>query len=111
MDIEEKLNHLSEFLQYRTDIVCNNPDYWLSGTQGNYLPTFEYYIQNCVLDKGGAYDFTKRRYKTHAEVIIPITHSDKPQMNQCQKKVFSSVEFSRWHFTAFNFKQKVELSK
>ena len=73
----------------------------------NYLPSFDYYLQNCVIDKGGNYDFTVRRYKTHFEKTKNINHTDKPLMNKVQKCVLVGVEFSRWHFTPFNYKQIV----
>lgn len=109
MTIDEKLNHLSDYMGYVVDIICNKPHYWLGEFHKNKLPNFDYYIKNCVLDKGGVYDFTVRRYRTHSEVIMPIAHHDKPQMKFAQKKVYSTVNFSRWHFTAFNYKQEIEL--
>ena len=107
LSIDEKFNHLSDYLQYRTDIICNKPDYWLNDIHKNYLPSFDYYLQNCVIDKGGNYDFTVRRYKTHFEKTKNINHTDKPLMNKVQKCVLVGVEFSRWHFTSFNYKQIV----
>lgn len=112
MTTDEKLNHLSDFLQYNTDIICNNPDYWMSGFHKNYLPTFDYYLKNCVLDKEGPYDYTKRKYSSHSQVLIPtIDYANgrkRTQMKLCQRKIYSTVKYSYWKGTPFNYKQVIE---
>ena len=67
MTREQRFNNLIDFLDYRVDIIANNPNRWLYSfankerpTSYHNLPTFEYYLKNCVIDKGGKYDFTKR---------------------------------------------------
>lgn len=45
----------------------NDTTKWLFNNT-NQLPTFEYYLQNCVIDKGGKYDFTKRNYGNMMDV-------------------------------------------
>ena len=105
MTIDEKLNHLSDWLQFNTDIICNNPEYWLSGFHKNYLPTFEYYLQNCVIDKGGKYDFTKRNYGNSMDVKeLKI----KDSIIDRTKKVTLKTTFSMWMGTPFNYEDVVE---
>ena len=109
MTIDEKFEHLSNWLQIRTDIICNNPDKWLRDYKKNYLPSFEYYLKNCVEDKGGDYDFTVRRYRTYSERIYPIESEFKPQLKLSQKIINIEVEYSYWMGTPFNYKQKIIL--
>ena len=54
MNVENKLNHLSDFICHRADIMLQNPNRWLGyfipdGYFNNsyfYLPTLEYYLKN-----------------------------------------------------------------
>lgn len=59
MSYEDELRHYSDWLGIRIELSLRHPTRFL---QGYYqLPTFDYYIKNCVLDKGGGYDFTRSR--------------------------------------------------
>ena len=77
------------------------------------MPTFEYYLKNCVLDKDGPFDYTKRRYKSHSQILIPdidfANGKKRPLMKIIQKKIFSTVIYSYWKGTPFNYKQIIEV--
>lgn len=93
--IDENFLHLQDYLKYRIDIISNNPNRWL-GSSFYELPTFEYYLKNCVLDKGGNYDFTERKYGNESS-------SHLFQIRNSTKKVQFNVRYSMWMGTAFNF--------
>ena len=65
-EANDKLVHLRDLIQIKIDLMCQQPDRWVGFFHnGKYFwnakyqqPTFEYYYKNCVLDKGGEYDFT-----------------------------------------------------
>ena len=66
--IDEQIAHFNDYLKYRIDIISNDIPRWLLKNTKYQLPTFEYYLQNCVIDKGGKYDFTKRNYGNSMDV-------------------------------------------
>jgi len=112
MNIDVKLNHLSDYIKYRIDIVCQDPKRWLltksndgyCNLQHYNLPSFEYYLKNCVSDKGGNYDFTITRYKTPKQKLSPIRTANFTSIitkNQAYERWF---EYSQWMGTPFNFK-------
>ena len=102
----EKLNHLKDYISYRTDIISDKPNWWLT-TAKNELPSFDYYIKNCVEDKGGKYDFTKRRYTTHATILDKIERVNYQPSKCHQKDVYRTIEYSYWMSSPFNFKEKI----
>lgn len=94
----DRLDHFTDYLDYRIDIIANNPNRWLK--TGYYqLPTFEYYLKNCVNDKGGAYDFTRNNYKSHSQYIEPIRIEYQPR----EKGLSRHYTYSMWMGTPFNF--------
>lgn len=103
MTIDDKFNHLKDYIKFRIDIVSNNPDWWL-GMARNELPTFDYYLKNCVEDKAGKYDFTKRMFKT-CTMQMPIIKDTMEIIEFIQKKTTTRIEFSIWMGTPFNFKE------
>ena len=103
MSIEQifkRLDHFSNYLDHRIDIIANNPNRWLK-TGFYQLPTFEYYLENCVNDKGGAYDFTERRYKSHTQTLESVRIEHQPRTKEL-KRYF---RYSMWMSTPFNFKE------
>jgi hypothetical protein len=99
--IEDKFNHLSDYLKYRTDIISGDYKKWL-GVSKYQLPTFEYYLEKCVKNKGGNYDFTLRRFSS------PSVQTDLRIFNQSVKKEIKirlRYEYSMWMGTPFNFKE------
>lgn len=99
----ERLDHFSDYLDYRLDIMANNPNRWLK--TGYYqLPTFEYYLDNCVNDNGGKYDFTQRRYKSHTQTLNPIRIEFEPRGKQLTRH----YTYSMWMGTPFNFKEIID---
>ena len=113
MEFNDKLDHLSTWLKHRVDIMCHNPKRWMSyTTKDGYfntsyynLPTFEYYLKNCVQDKGGAYDFTMRRYKTLEAKASVIESANFQNIIGEYKTASHLFKYSNWMGTAFNFKQ------
>ena len=75
------LSHISDWIAIRLELMANEPRRWLGYDHNGrwfknayyQLPTFEYYMKNCVDDKGGKYDFTMRRYSSHRETIKPMS--------------------------------------
>ena len=103
MEIEEKINHFKEYLKYRLDIIGNNPNWWL-GKAKYQLPTFEYYLQNCVIDKGGKYDFTIRKYNN--QIDLKEFNIKNSAINRNIKAIFKTTH-SYWIGTPFNFKDEL----
>jgi len=105
--IYENIEHYKEYLKLRIDIIANNPSRWLN-TGRLQLPTFEYYLENCVKDKGGKYDFTVRRYSTPAQVLEPISFHSQNKYAMNSKRLYRSIIHSMWMGTAFNYETVVE---
>jgi hypothetical protein len=105
--IFENLEHLKDYLNYRTDIVVNDANRWM-GTSKNQLPTFEYYLKNCVYDSGGKYDFTVRRYSTPAQVLEPITFHSQNKHLMNSKRMYRFIVYSMWMGTGFNYKTVIQ---
>jgi len=104
MTTDEKIEHFKDYLRYRIDIISNDIDRWLLKNSKYQLPTFEYYLQNCVIDKGGNYDFTIRRYGNQKDV------KEMNVKNQCidkSLKVSYGVNYSMWMGTPFNYENNV----
>lgn len=100
--IFERLDHLSDYLDHRLDIIANNPNRWLK--TGYYqLPTFDRYMEHCVNNSGGKYDFTKRRYKSHSQTLEPIRIEYQPR----EKGLSRYYTYSMWMGTPFNFNMKI----
>ena len=100
--IYDKLNHYKDYLIYRCDIIANDPNRWL-GSSKNELPSFEYYLKNCVEDKGGKYDFTIRKYETPAQILEPISFHSQNKYQMKSKRLYRNVVHSIWMGTAFNY--------
>ncbi len=82
-------------MNLRIDIVGNEARRWTSVAKYQ-LPTFDYYMKNCVEDKGGDYDFTTRRYSSPAQVLQPTGKF---------KKFSRNLVYSYWMGTPFNYKE------
>ena len=105
--IYEDMDHYKEYLKLRIDIIANDPNRWL-GNSKMQLPTFDYYLKNCVNDKGGKYDFTVRRYSTPAQVLEPISFHSQNKYAMNSKRLYRSIIHSMWMGTAFNYETVVE---
>jgi hypothetical protein len=96
----EKLNHLPNYIYHIADLKAQNPDRWINGYYENgrrklspyNLPTFEYYLNNCVVDKGGKYDFTKRNYKSEKIKIEYIDKVNFFSVAENKKRFVSNVD-------------------
>ena len=103
--IDEQIAHFKDYLKYRIDIISNDIPRWLLKNTKYQLPTFEYYLQNCVINKGGKYDFTKRNYGNSMDVReLKI----KDSVIDSTKKVTLKTTFSIWMGTPFNYEDVVE---
>ena len=100
--IYENIEHYKEYLKLRIDIVANDPNRWL-GNLKMQLPTFEYYLTNCVNDKNGKYDFTIRRYSTPAQVLEPISFHSQNKYVMNSKRLYRKIIYSMWMGTSFNY--------
>lgn len=102
----DQLDWVSEYLSARIDIIANDPKRWLFQTPYQ-LPTFEYFVQNCLNDKGGTYDFMVRRYST-AKQVIPkfnrVLYFDKPNES---KELVRYYKHSIWMGTPFNYEEVI----
>lgn len=103
--IEEQIEHFKDYLKFRIDIISNNPKRWLFSSSKYQLPTFEYYLKKCVIDKGGNYDFTKRNYGRSMDVR---EFKIKNSIIDRTKKVSLKTKFSTWMGTPFNYEDVVE---
>lgn len=97
MTIDEKIEHLKDYLKHRLDIIYNDIPRWTSNAKYQ-LPTFEYYLQNCIIDKGGKYDFTKK-YKSP---IFTTNIEIKDSFFKDKVVVESYGYYSSWMGTPFN---------
>ena len=103
--IDDQIVHFKDYLKYRIDIISNDIPRWLLKNTKYQLPNFEYYLQNCVIDKGGKYDFTKRNYGNSMDVKeLKI----KDSIIDRTKKVTLKTTFSMWMGTPFNYEDVVE---
>lgn len=105
--IYEDMNHYKEYLKLRIDIIANAPNRWLVNSKMQ-LPTFDYYLKNCVNDKGGKYDFTVRRYSTPSQVLEPISFHSQNKYAMNSKRLYRRITYSIWMGTAFNYETVVE---
>jgi hypothetical protein len=105
--IYENIEHYKDYLKLRIDIIANNPNRWL-GNSKMQLPTFEYYLKNCVNDKGGKYDFTKRNYSTPSQVLEPISFHSQNKYAMNSKRLYRNIIHSMWMGTPFNYETVVE---
>ena len=99
MTTNERLYHLNDYLGFRIDIIAEQPKRWLGGSYYQ-LPTFEYYLVNCVDDKGGSYDFTRNNYKYTTSPRMCIDGVDRFNAEII-------LSYSYWMGTPFNFKTKL----
>ena len=105
------LNHISDWIAIRLELMTNEHNRWVGFEHKgqwfenayNQLPTFNEYIDNCINDKGGKYDFTKRLYSTHTETIQPMS-----SLGQCDKAggANRTLRYSLYMGTPFNFKEE-----
>jgi len=111
LTIEERAEYFTEYLGVRLDIICNNPGRWLD-TAYYQLPTFEYYLNNVIYDKGGKYDFTQRLYNSYA-TSTDIIHDDRKWGLKMlgQKTAYKYIKSSCWMGTEFNFKECIEIKE
>ena len=104
--IDEQVQHFKNYLKYRIDIISNSPNKWLHNKMKYQLPTFEYYLQNCVLDKSGKYDFTKRNYGNSLDIKkLKI----KDSVIERSKEITLITTYSIWMGTPFNFEDVVKV--
>ena len=112
-EINNRLEALKDHIAIRLDIIGQDPKRWL-GYNRPQLPEFGYYYKNCVLDKGGKYDFTVRRYKSHSQTVqteeVTWINQNYIQGKSKKHKIYVTVEYSIWMSTPFNFKEKVEIN-
>jgi len=94
-----------EYLSYRIDIIANDPNRWLGDKTKFQLPTFEYYLNNCVNDKNGKYDFTKQSYFTPMQVLKPISFKTQSSIQMQSKTLNRFIKHSYWMGTPFNYSE------
>ncbi len=105
------LSNVSDWIAIRLELMTNEPRRWVGFEhKGNWfknayyqLPTFDYYMQNCVNDKGGKYDFTKRRYCSHRETIKPMSERGFTDEKGGGSRI---LRHSIYMGTHFNFKEE-----
>lgn len=106
-DIELEPKVWLKYFNYKIDIICNDPKRWL-GYNKRELPSYEYFVRHCIQDKGGKYDFTKRRYGNVSKyiggkdiVLNRRRYSDFPTVQSI------TIKYSIWMGTPFNFKEEI----
>lgn len=105
------LIHISDWIAIRLELMTNEPRRWIGYEhKGRWfknayyqLPTFSEYMDMCVNDKGGKYDFTKRNYSTHYETIRPMSRLGYNDANGGAKRI---LRYSYYMGTPFNFKEE-----
>jgi hypothetical protein len=103
-EIFEEIEHYKDYLKLRVDIISANPKRWL-GNSFYELPSFQYYLKNCVNDKDGSYDFTKRRYGNQScSHVFHISNS----VLRVKQEVTLRLKHSIWMGTPFNYKTIIE---
>lgn len=99
MKEQERLGYLNEYINIIIDIMCSEPSRWVRSSSRHQLPSFDYYIKNCIIDKGGKYDFTKRNYRTHFQIL------NKSEFYNIKTELIRYTQYSIWMGTEFNFKE------
>jgi len=108
MTTTDKLIHLRDYLNHRLDIIYSDFSSW-QGLRKHNLPTFDYYMENCVEDKGGAYDFTVRRYWKN-DTLTEDTNVLHESRDFKSTKVVRKTSYSIWMGTPFNYKCDIKIS-
>lgn len=109
--MEEIDEHIKEFKEYINIIIDINANGFIKRPK-HQLPTFEYYKENVINDRGGKYDFTKQRYKTRAVKIEPFGNIDfqiRPINDDFIYTQKYYYKYSYWMGVPFNFKLVKEL--
>jgi len=114
MESEEKIEHLNDYIKHRIDIIMSNVNRWFicsvdteRASAYYQLPTFEYYLENCVNDKDGKYDFTRVFARTHIKELP--TFKDVGHNKLKNTKITRHYTYSIWMGTEFNHKQVITL--
>jgi len=101
------LENLQEYLNHRIDIICNSPQRWLNDLKN--LPTYEYFIKNCIEDKGGKYDFTVRRFVKENNIYQPSKVCNFENVIHNLPTVKTVTKHSIWMSTPFNFNSETTI--
>jgi len=99
-----ELTHLQNYMSLRIDLISKDPDKWL-GAWLNQIFTFDYYMEHCVINEGGAYDFTRRSFKSRKIALDKFDTNQFKKVDLEQKEVFRQLKYSIWMGTAFNEKE------
>lgn len=109
-EIIKQLDLFKQYQKFKIEIIASDPKRWCLSSAKYELPTFEYYLENCIKNKGGKYDFTIRRYKTHLESLPKINSVLYDKLFEKQKNITRKIEFSIWMGTPFNFNEKISIN-
>ena len=75
MSWKEIYSRIDSIVEYATLYAELKSSGSFEGTRHYNLPTFEYYYQNCVVDKGGKYDFTRLAYGNSISKVVEFPTS------------------------------------
>lgn len=110
MTWDEIYNRFDAVLDYSLIIAELKASGEFEGSRRNQLPTFEYFYNNCVLDKGGKYDFTMLRYKSETGWDLPNFNTNPGGINPItNKKAVFQKRWSYWMGTPFGVVEMIEL--
>jgi len=103
-EINKQLDYFLEYQKYKLDIISNDIPRWMYSNARYNLPSFEYFIENCINDKGGKYDFTKQNYSSHlSDYCFDLSNATiKKNVN-----VSCKIIHSMWMGTPFNFDTQI----
>ena len=112
-EIDIRLNCLANYAVIIAELKSSKS---FENDRTHQLPTFEYYIENCIKNKGGAYDFTRNNYKSVRTTILKdytpamgIIVSNKSINSHSDTIVRETKSWSYWMGTAFNFSKLTEI--
>lgn len=71
-EIDRRIDCIAEYAVIIAELKSSGS---FEGSRFHQLPTFEYFYKNCVLDRGGKYDFTALRYKSSRSFTLDMPTS------------------------------------
>lgn len=107
-EIYNRLDHIPEYAVHIAEIKVRGGGAF-GGMRVHQLPSFDYFYKNCVLDRGGNYDFTFPRYKIERVLETNMKFPFKKWYEPCPQYVKVVTIYCYWMGTPFNYVSTTEI--
>lgn len=100
-----------EYLFWRASIIAGDPDRWTHSRMKYQLPSFEYYLKNCIFNAGGYSDFRVRRWgKSNFLQTVKLPYCRPYYGIDYEEKTIGRTKiYSMWMGTMFNFEEIITI--